>query len=168
MLNLHRESQSWHQAGKAEEASSPHSTCPGTSGFWLTPKSGLGCWGLGWGGGGQLSLGLHTVPWGPLLSFPTCPGAISRQSILGALSVVPLPVVIWPWPWYLALAIDLGPCPCLLQRKRKVGVVLGRTGGGQACLGQGFWPLRMFAQPVSKPCASRPFQPVPKPFLRND
>ena len=126
MLNLHRESQSWHQAGKAEEASSPHSTCPGTSGFWLTPKSELGCWGLGWGGGGQLSLGLHTVPWGPLLSFPTCPGAISRQSILGALSVVPLPSS------YLALALVSG----LGHRPRALPLLAAEKEEGGGSIGQ--------------------------------
>ena len=69
------------------------------------------------------------------------------------LSVEPLPSRlcpgIWPWPR------TQGPAPACCRRRREVGVVLGRTGDGWACLGQGFWPLRLSAQPVSKPWASR-------------
>lgn len=111
--------------GKAEEASPLHSTCPGTSGFWLTPETGPGCRELGTG---QPFGGLCHLA-GRWLTRGAASGGAS--GILGAPSLSAQQAL----PWNLALAKDPEPCPCLLQRQRAVGrPVWDEVGPGTVCL----------------------------------
>lgn len=66
--------------------------------------------------------------------------------------------------WYVALAKDPRSCPCLLQEEKESGGGIGQDKRrGRACLGQGFWPLRLSVQPVSKLCMFRsPTQQLPE------
>lgn len=90
---------------------------------------------------------------GPFPSFPTCPGGRSTQSMLRELLsqwYLPLPSrpcsAVWPWPR------TQGPAPaCCRRRRRKVGWFWTKQEIGRAHWGQGFWPQRLSAQPVSKP-----------------
>lgn len=120
--------------GKAEEASPLHSTCPGTSGFWLTPETGPGCGGLGSGrpSGGLCRLaGRRARPWGGFrrcIQHPGGPLSLPSRLCPG----------IWPWPRTQSPA----PAYC--------------SGRGQWAGSSGMrWTLGPSAWPISKPGASR-------------
>lgn len=148
--NLHGESPGWPRLAKQRRQAFLPSTCPGTSGFWLTPESGLDPWGLEFGGqpvsGSRCQAGrpeldkvhqAHFPHFPPAQEVDPCKACWENPSLSGTFPCPSRPCSgVWPWPR------TQGPAPAFCRRRRrrrKVGWFWTKQEIGWAHCGAGVW-----------------------------